>query len=106
MKYAGQEMTLDGIQDKIKEGQYRFSDHAVKRMIRRSISRQEVETVISEGEIIEEYPLDKFSPSCLVYGKTETGRNLHIQISLPPDVVVITAYEPDPQEWIDGRYRR
>ncbi len=83
MEHAKQEMTLNGIQDKIKEGQYRFSDHAVKRMIRRSISRQDVETVICEGEIIEEYPLDKFSPSCLVYGKTEMGRNLHIQISLP-----------------------
>ncbi len=106
MEHAKQEMTLNGIQDKIKEGQYRFSDHAVKRMIRRSISRQDVETVICEGEIIEEYPLDKFSPSCLVYGKTEMGRNLHIQISLPPVVVVITAYEPDPEEWIDGRYRR
>ena len=73
-------MTLDGIRDKIKEGQYRFSDHAVKRMIKRSISRQEIETVISEGEIIEEYPDDKYSPSCLVYGKTEAGRDLHIQV--------------------------
>jgi Domain of unknown function (DUF4258) len=49
-------MTLDGIRNKIKEGRYGFSDHAVKRMIKRSISRQEVETVIGEGEIIEEYP--------------------------------------------------
>ena len=91
-------MTLDGIRNKIKEGQYGFSDHAVKRMIKRSISRREVETVINEGEIIEEYPHDKYSPSCLVYGKTEAGRDLHIHVSLPPIVVVITAYEPDPEE--------
>ena len=91
-------MTLDGIRNKIKEGQYGFSDHAVKRMIKRSISRREVETVINEGEIIKEYPHDKYSPSCLVYGKTEAGRDLHIQVSLPPIVVVITAYEPDPEE--------
>ena len=99
-------MTLDGIQDNIKAGRYRFSDHAVKRMIKRSISRQEVETVIGEGEIIEEYPDDKYSPSCLVYGKTEVGKILHIQVSLPPTVVVITAYEPDPEEWVNGRNRR
>ena len=99
-------MTLDGIRNKIKEGQYGFSDHAVKRMIKKSISRQEVETVISEGEIIEEYPHDKYSPSCLVYGKTEAGRDLHIQVSLPPVVVVITAYEPDPGGWENGRNRR
>ena len=91
-------MTLDGIRNKIKEGQYGFSDHAVKRMIKRSLSRREVETVINEGEIIEEYPHDKYSPSCLVYGKTEAGRDLHIHVSLPPIVVVITAYEPDPEE--------
>jgi hypothetical protein len=99
-------MTLDGIRDKIKEGRYRFSDHAVKRMIKRSISRKEIEMVIDEGVIIEEYPNDKFSPSCLVYGKTAEGRSLHIQVSLPPVVVIIAAYEPDSEEWIDGRYRR
>jgi len=99
-------MTLDGILDNIKAGRYRFSDHAVKRMIKRSISRQEVETVIGEGEIIEEYPDDKYSPSCLVYGKTEAGRILHIQVSLPPAVVVITVYDPDPEEWVNGRNRR
>jgi hypothetical protein len=99
-------MTLDGIRDKIRVGQYVFSDHAVKRMIKRAILRQEVETVISEGEIIEEYPYDKYSPSCLVYGKTEAGRELHIQVSSPPVVVVITAYEPDPEEWENGRNRR
>ena len=74
-------MTLYGIRDKMKIGQYGFSDHAVKRMVKRSILRQEVETVISEGEIIEEYPHDKYAPSCLVYGKTEAGRELHIQVS-------------------------
>jgi hypothetical protein len=99
-------MTLDGIRDKVREGEYGFSDHAVKRMIKRSISRQEVETVISKGEIIEEYPDDKYSPSCLVYGKTESARDLHVQVSLPPVVVVITAYEPDPEEWENGRNRR
>ena len=99
-------MTLDGIRDNIKERQYRFSDHAVKRMIKRSISRQEIETVIDEGEIIEEYPDDKYSPSCLVCGKTKAGRTLHIQVSLPPVVVVITAYEPNPEEWINSRNRR
>jgi hypothetical protein len=99
-------MTLDGIRNKIKEGQYGFSDHAVKRMIKRFISRREVETVINEGEIIEEYPDDKYSPSCLVYGKTVAGRDLHVQVSLPPAVVVITAYEPDSEEWENGRNRR
>ncbi len=57
-------------------------------------------------EIIEEYPDDKYSPSCLIYGKRKRGKNLHIQVSLPPKVVVITMYKPDLEEWIDYRIRR
>jgi hypothetical protein len=99
-------MTIEEICDKIKEGNYRFSDHAVKRMIKKYINRHEVETVIHNGEIIEDYPDDKYSPSCLIYGKTENGRDLHIQVSFPPTVVIITVYEPDQNEWVDCRVRR
>jgi hypothetical protein len=35
-----------------------------------------------QGEIIEEYPDDKYSPSCLIYGKTEGGRELHVHAAL------------------------
>lgn len=99
-------MEIDRIKVKIKAGEYRFSDHAVKRMIKRSIDRAEVEDTVSRGEVIEEYPGDKYSPSCLIYGKTKTGRQLHVQVSFPPEVVIITAYEPDEAEWIDYRIRR
>jgi len=99
-------MIIKGIKDEIKKGEYRFSDHAVKRMLKRAIDRSEVENAIMTGEVIEEYPDDKYSPSCLVYGKTKEGRNLHVQVSLPPSVVVITTYEPKSTEWIDCKIRR
>lgn len=59
-------MEIEGIKVKIEIGDYRFSDHAVKRMIRRSIARSELEAAVLSGDIIEEYPDDKYSPSCLV----------------------------------------
>ncbi len=99
-------MGIEGLRVKINKREYRFSDHAVKRMIKRSIDRIEIEEAVLSGEVIEEYPDDKYSPSCLIYGRTKTGRNLHIQISLPPSVVVITVYDPDEAEWIDYRSRR
>ena len=99
-------MTIKAIRDKIKAGNHRFSDHAVKNMIKRSIERREVESAVLAGEIIEKYLGDKYSPSCLVYGKTEEGRDIHVQLSLPPKVVVITTYEPNPAEWLDCRKRR
>jgi hypothetical protein len=99
-------MNIEEIRDKISIGEYRFSDHAVKRMIKRSVDRIEIEEAVLSGAIIEEYPDDKYSPSCLVYGRSKAGRHLHVQLSLPPTVVVITAYEPDETEWVDYRVRR
>ena len=99
-------MEVEKIQAKIRNGEYRFSDHAVKKMIERAINRTDVEDALLAGEIIERYPRDKYSPSCLVYGKTEKGRHIHVQISLPPRVVIITAYEPSPSEWTDYKIRR
>ncbi len=64
-------MIIEPIQDKISKAEYRVSDHAVMQMIKRSITRLEIEDAVQKGEIIEEYPDDKYSPSCLIYGKTE-----------------------------------
>lgn len=99
-------LSIKDIQNKIQKGEYRFSDHAVNRMIKRGIARYEIESVIIKGEIIEEYPDDKYSPSCLIYGKTDMGRNLHVQVSLSPNIVIITTYEPNINEWIDYKIRR
>jgi hypothetical protein len=75
-------------------------------MIQRSIERFEIVEAILADEIIEKYPKDKYSPSCLIYGQTSARRNLHVQVSAPPKVVVITAYEPEPAAWINFRIRR
>ena len=66
-------MSLTEIQDKIQKGEYRLSDHAIKRMIQKSIERYEVMETIFNGEIIEEYPHDKYSPSCLVSDLVKVG---------------------------------
>ncbi|MBU1626018.1 DUF4258 domain-containing protein [bacterium] len=99
-------MALRDIQEVISSGKHCYSEHAVKRMIQRNIEPYEVEHTIFKGEIIEEYPHDKYSSSCLIYGKTKKGKNLHVQVSLPPKVVIITIYEPNPFEWVDYRMRR
>ncbi|MBN1782564.1 DUF4258 domain-containing protein [bacterium] len=99
-------MKIKKIIAQIQRGKYRFSDHAVKRMIERNITRIEIEQSIYNGTIIEEYPEDKYSPSCLIYGKTEQERDLHVQLSVPPTIVIITTYEPNPNEWIDYIIRK
>jgi hypothetical protein len=99
-------MMLQAIQIKVRSGDYRLSSHAVKRMIEGSIGRLELEEAILSGEIIEQYGPDTRGASCLIYGRTNNGRNVHAVVSLSPNVVVITAYEPDASRWIDYRVRR
>ena len=101
--------TIDGIRGKIRSRRYEFSKHAVDRTIIRDISVAEVEdAIVNRSEVIEEYPEDKYGPSCLLLGFTKTGRPLHLQCSHPsrPLVKIITLYEPDPDLWIDFRIRK
>ncbi len=61
-----------------------------------------------QANVIEDYPEDKYSSSCLLLGFTQIGRPLHIQVSLAETelVKIITIYEPDPSEWINYSQRR
>ena len=99
-------MDIRPIQEQVSKGAYQWRRHAIQRSIERSIAEEEVGEIPLNGEIIEEYPEDKYGPSCLILGRTKSGRPLHIQCSLPPTVWIITLYEPDPQEWIDWRSRK
>jgi hypothetical protein len=61
---------IDDIREKIVSGQFEFSQHAVDQSIVRHISVQELREAIAVGEVIEDYPDDKYGPSCLVFGLT------------------------------------
>jgi hypothetical protein len=100
---------LNRIREKIRRRKYEFSKHAVDQSIVREISVTELEEVFAgESEIIEDYPDDKYGPSCLVLGFTEKGRPLHVQCSYPerPVLKIVTVYEPDPDRWTDLRIRK
>lgn len=103
-----QERLIEEIRDKIAQNQFEFSQHAVDQSIVRHISVQELREAIATGEMIEDYPDDKYGPSCLVLGFTQANRPLHIQCSYPsrPLVKIITVYEPEPERWINFRTRR
>jgi hypothetical protein len=100
---------LADIRVKILSRQFEFSKHAVDQSIIRDIAVAEVEQAISSRcEVIEDYPDDKYGPSCLILGFTDAGRPLHIQCSYPsrPLIKIIILYQPDPELWIDNRIRR
>ena len=100
--------TLEKIQNQLSAGEFEFSRHALKRVVERNTSDQEIGQAGVQANIIEAYPDDKYSPSCLLLGFTQTRRPLHIQVSLAETelVKIITIYEPDPREWINYSQRR
>ena len=69
---------------------------------------EDVTNALSNGEVIEQYPSDYPFPSCLVLGKTTTGKPLHVVCgSNGTELWLITAYFPNPNDWSDDfKHRR
>lgn len=99
---------IANIQRAFKIGRYEYSRHAVEQSVHRHITDDEICEAIESGEVIEDYPDGKYGPSCLILGRTLSGRPIHIQCTYPerPRVKIITVYEPKPDEWIACRTRR
>jgi hypothetical protein len=99
---------IEQIRAKISENAFEFTRHATDQSILRKITISEVREAIQNAQIIEDYPDDKYGPSCLILGYTLKKRPLHIQCSYPsrPVLKVITLYQPDPALWVDNKVRR
>jgi Domain of unknown function (DUF4258) len=100
--------TLEMLCQQLSRGEFELSRHAFRRAVERNIRETEIRQAGANAKIIEDYPDDKYSPSCLLLGFTEEERPLHIQVSyIESDLVkIITLYEPDEDEWIDFAQRR
>jgi hypothetical protein len=99
-------VNIEEIKNAFIERNFRYTKHGAEQRINRDISSDEIEQAVLAGEIIEDYPFDKYGPSCLILGKTERGRTLHIQIALYPIISIVTVYEPTPEKWIKDIIRR
>ena len=76
------------------------TEHAAERYRQRGISSRDVRAAVETGEIIEDYPNDFPFPSCLVLGKDENGKYLHVCMSDEGTASrIITAYYPDKDRW-------
>jgi hypothetical protein len=79
----------------------KISLHAAEEALTEHITRAEIEAAMLGAQVLEDYPDWWLGPSCLVYGQTQTGRDLHIVASyseLP--VTIITVYEPRQPKWL------
>lgn len=90
---------IDAIREAFSQQDYLLTAHASDRAAKRAIRSSEIEQAIAAGEVIEDYPEDKYGPSCLIFGMTQDARPLHVQVSYPPNLKIITVYEPTPDDW-------
>ncbi len=85
-----------------------FRVHALQRMFQRGISLEDVKALVKTGEVIEDYPKDSPYPSRLILGWCG-ARPLHAVVAVNAEdreTIVITVYEPSPDEWEPGFKRR
>ena len=89
-----------------------YSKHARDEMLNEEfgeIAEQEVYEAVSNSHVIEEYPHDKPYESRLLMGMTGASRPLHVLCAYVPEdktTIVITAYEPEPNRWIEFKRRK
>ena len=89
-------MDLDLIQKLVNERKMKWSTHVAARMHERNIKRMDVLNCLLHGEIIEEYPDDFPTPSCLVFGTTLRNEVIHVVAGCDDSTVyIITVYRPD-----------
>jgi len=93
---------IGAIRDKIGRGKYIVAFTHTEKLRQRRIGAQDVERAVKTGIIIEEYPDDPRGASCLIFGLV-AQRPLHVLCGRldTEEILIITAYEPSPEEWED-----
>ncbi len=98
---------IEKIHEKFLNNHYEFSEHALNQTLLCQISVSEIKQAVLR-KLIEDYPNDKYGPSCLIFGLTQQKRPLHIHCSYPtrPLIKIITVYQPSSKLWINYEQRR
>lgn len=89
-------ITLERLKEYYAKEKVRITLHCLERCHERGISNKDIRMAVLNGEIIEQYPDDFPFPSCLVLGRDDYGRVIHICMSDNGEgSEIITAYEPN-----------
>jgi len=102
-------ISLKNIQSAVYEARNKWRYHALRRFRERGITREQVKRVMQEGQILEQYPMAKPFPKCLMMAMVELDRPLYVALAYDEDtdyIYVITVYWLDASRWEDPWTRR
>ena len=93
-------MKMQWIQKKIRNDDYFFSLHGDQERQNDNLAITEVEEVLLNGRILEQYNDTGRGKSCLVVGFTQKGKPIHVVCGKKEDVLaIITIYIPMPPKF-------
>jgi len=95
------------IRSEIKKQNYEISLHADDERIAEGLTVVQVESALSNCEIIEQYPDDPRGESCLALGFTTARRPIHAVCGMNPSghLILVTIYMPTMPKWKDAYTR-
>ncbi|MFO8090357.1 MAG: DUF4258 domain-containing protein [Desulfatiglandaceae bacterium] len=100
----------DKIKDLIANRDIKISEHGYDELAADDITVREIVRGSSDGIVIEEYPEYPKGPCILLLLQDRNGNSIHavwgIPIKSSSPAVLVTAYRPDPERWVDGFTRR
>ena len=75
----------------------RLSLHAQAEMAEEGIRLDDTLEALEHCQVVESYPEHRRGPCALVYGRTRSGRPLHVVCTIAGEcLIIITVYEPRP----------
>jgi len=91
---------IEDIRRKLADGKYAISFTHTEKLRLRRIRAADIEEAVKSGNIIEDDANDPRGASCLILGRVG-NRPLHILFARleAEEILVVTAYDPDPDEW-------
>lgn len=88
------------IQDRISKSEYYFSRHGDQERQNDQLTISEVEEVLLNGKILEQYKDTGRGESCLVVGFTNFGKPIHAVCGkMEGNLAIITVYIPTPPKF-------
>lgn len=102
--------TLKQIIALVSKGDVRISEHGYDELADDNLNVREIIQGLSAAIVIEDYPDYAKGPCVLVLQKDRNGEAIHVVWGIAKNTqspaVMVTAYRPDPEKWIDHLVRR
>ncbi len=102
--------TFERIKRLVTSRSVRISEHGYDELVADDILSRDIIEGVGDGRVVEDYPDYPKGPCVLVLQQDKNGNLIHVVWGIPrghsEPAVVVTAYQPDPDQWQNGFMRR